>query len=176
MPVLGYNIIGSLNSLSVRWYAGMFTSVEAGTITDFAAYLGNAAGISTNFKFVIYSDNGGYPDTVLAQSAIIPFGITNRWCTGAISYTFAAAETLHFYIMSDDQIDYFYDVGTGPLQFIETTEDFNNWSGGTPPTTPTSVVPGYNNIPSFYVNYTNGSKLYYRKFHKPALFKPGNAR
>lgn len=177
MPVLGNNNIGSNNSLSTRWYAGMFTSTEAGTITDFAAYLGNRAGITTNFKFVIYSDNSGIPSsTVLAQSSIIVFGITNQWWTGSISYSFAAAETLHFYIMSDDQVDYFYDNGVGILQFTETTEDSSNWSGGTPPTPPTAVVPSYDFIPSFYVNYTNGSKLFYRRFHKPALFKPGNAR
>ena len=180
MPVLGNNTIGSNNSISSRWYAGMFTATEDGEITDFAAYMAST-GIGTNFRFVIYSDNSGYPSsTVLAQSAIISgFDTTLKWWTGAINYIFAASEVLHFYIMSDDQIDYYYSNGTGILQFIETTEDFNVWGIGTPPTPPTSVVPAYDFIPSFYVNYDKileGSKFYYRRFHKPALFKPGNAR
>lgn len=152
MAVLGHNSIGASDITSARWYSSKFTSTEAGTITDFAAYLAST-GIA-DFQFVIYNDNAGIPgSTILAQSSSTAFDTTPAWKTGSISYTFAASETMHFYIMANDQIRYFYDSGA-VAQTAESTEDFGNWP--TAPTPPTNTAT-YDVQLSLYVNYTPAS-------------------
>lgn len=148
MATLGYTTTGASNGLSVRPMACKFTTTEAGEITSMTADLRSTG--AANFKFVIYSDSGGNPNTLLATSAADTITTTFATKTVAISYTFAASEVLHLGVISDDNIEYKYDAGAtaqfhsfGPNYTYPTPED--------PASAPTDT---FADVVTIYATYT----------------------
>jgi len=88
-----------------------FTCPEAGTLTKITMYLrGRDAQI--NAKTGLYSDSGGYPNNLLAESSPVSVGTTLSWVDFSISYSLEADTVYHLAVITDGIFGWKYDVGT----------------------------------------------------------------
>jgi len=145
--VLGYTTIGASEYTTGKGVLCKFEATENGSITQLTAHIKSTG--TNNFKFVIYSDNAGSPDALLAQSSGDTFDTTYSWHTLAISYNFTNGEVLHFGLISDSYIVIHYDAGS-TNQFTEILPEFNYPT----PTDPASVNFQADAVLSIYADYT----------------------
>jgi len=78
---------------------------EAGSVTKFTAYIKNGDGsYSHNIKALLYSDDSGYPDSLLASSSStsVSAGYGAGWFDITISYSLSSG-TFWLGLISDDE-------------------------------------------------------------------------
>jgi len=147
MAILGYNIIGANDGTTSGGALCKFTATEDGSITQLSVHC-KSTGLS-DFKFVIYSDNAGTPDALLAQSSGGSLDTIFAWRTLSISYSFTNGEVMHFGLIANDYIITKYDTGS-TNQFTEILPAFNYPT----PTDPASVNYQADAVLSIYADYT----------------------
>ena len=99
---LGYTGTGNGGSYlqTGKIFGSAFTSTEAGTITRLSAYIDGAGGTDTTIG-LIYSDNSGVPQTLLANSANVTITDSNyAWYNYTLSYEMQDATKYWFMIYS----------------------------------------------------------------------------
>lgn len=170
--ILGYNTIGGSDTgtaTSLGVFGCKFTSTEAGRIFRVWYYI-RSTGVA-EFRGAVYSDVSGVPTDLMAQSAAATALDTNfAWRSVDLTYDFAANETLWLCCHCSDNMLLKFDAGSTNQAYLSNNVAYPDWND------PESVQLYDAGELSIYAEYTNGSKIFYRKFHRPALFKPGNSR
>lgn len=89
-----------------------FTAPEAGTITKLSCYHALVAN-SQNHQGVLYDDNAGTPNNLLANSASVMVDTTLQWWDFVLNYVMAAAEVLWLGVWCEsfNSPHFYYDAG-----------------------------------------------------------------
>lgn len=174
--IIGNNAIGSSTNPSISMDTAVgckFTVGQRGTVKDINVYT-NSTLASANLRFAIYNDNGsGKPTSqVWASPANNTATSTPAWYQEVLSQ-FLTAGVYWFYWWIEDTYVLYFNTGTTNQAVVDFNMTFPTWEN---PFDGTDEAFDAANA-SIYVTFEpEGSEPYLRRFHKPALFKPGNAR
>jgi hypothetical protein len=125
---------------------------NAGNIYKLTARVYTTSG-TANVKFLIYSDNAGAPDSLLATSSPIQVNTTEQWVTQGINYSFSASQVLWLGHVSDADIIFDGDNGS----FKQLAYKASSYaSPASTITTPTYLSEEH----SIYATYTIGITAY----------------
>lgn len=150
--VLGLNTIGGNpeNGDKGYWIANSFTAVSNMTVNRMNLYVSNASG---NARFGIYSDNSGYPGTLLAQTGEI--SLSNGWNSGILGSSQNLTSGITYWLaieVNSSATTLYYNPASGRLKYIGYTY------GSLPSSAPVGCASGVG-IYSIYADNSGGATV-----------------
>lgn len=118
---LGYNTIGTTETASTRVLGSKWTEGSSGVhYTDAFVYIGTDASLGQDLEVAIYSDEGGVPGSLVAQSDTLATLTQESWNNLTIDFTSAANATYWILFQVDGNSTVFaFDAGDAGSGFSD---------------------------------------------------------